>query len=565
MKVKKKKVFFVLGGAAVALVLAIVVFALRFDINSYRSRIETASSGATGLEVRVKGQMGLSFFPFGLSARDVHVAGKGGEIIFIENLKLGAELTPLLMRQLKVTSCELVKPFFTIVKTADGKYNFEGAEKKSTERREGAAFSLITFKLSEGTLGYLDMKTGEKIEVKDFNLAIKGLSAGNSSADIIKNASFTGSFDCREVLQRGLRIDKLKATVRAVSGIYNFEPLAIGALVFFDRKTGEKTEFKEINLAIADLSVVDTSGVIIKDVSFTGNLDCKEIRKKDLRIDNIKSPVKAEKGVISLTSLTMDIFGAKAQGSATADKSEADALYKINVTVSKMDFGKLQESFGTKKVIGGKGDLAASLTVKEKEGRNLLSSLDGTFSLRGDNLVIYTMDLDKVLSSYETSQQFNLIDLGAYFIAGPLSTVALKGYRYGDVYNQTRGGQGAITQFISHWRIRDGVADATDCALATLHNRVALKGRLDLVSERYDNVVVALLDDRGCAKFKQGIRGPFGSPEVGAVSAVGSFAEPIFNLLRKAKRFIQGGRCDVFYSGSVRQPDPDKPEVKSKK
>jgi len=165
-----------------------------------------------------------------------------------------------------------------------------------------------------------------------------------------------------------------------------------------------------------------------------------------------------------------------------------------------------------------------------------------------------SMDLDKVLSSYETSQKFNLVDLGAFFIAGPLSTVALKGYRYGDVYAQTRGGQGAITWFISHWKIKDGVADATDCALATRHNRVALKGKLDLASERYDNVIVALLDDKGCAKFKQGISGPFGSPQIGAVSAVESLAGPISHLYRKARRFILGGKCEVFYSGAVRQP-----------
>jgi AsmA protein len=342
--------------------------------------------------------------------------------------------------------------------------------------------------------------------------------------------------------------------VKAVRGIYNFEPFAIGALVYFDKKTGEKTELKEINLAIKDLSVVDTSGNIIKNIAFTGNMDCKEVRKRYLKIDNVKSPVKVEKGVIYLAPLAMDIFGAKAEGDATADKSEVDAVYKINLKVSKLDFAKLQESFGTKKVIGGKGDLYASLMMKEKGNRNLVNSMDGTFSLRGDNLVMYTMDLDKVLSSYETSQKFNLVDLGAFFIAGPLSTVALKGYRYGDVYNQTRGGRGAITQFISHWKIKDGVADATDCALATHHNRVALKGKLNLVGEQYDNVIVALLDDKGCAKFKQGISGPFSSPEVGAVSAVESLAGPISNLYRKAKRFLQGGKCEVFYNGAVQQP-----------
>ncbi|MEK7789603.1 MAG: AsmA family protein, partial [Planctomycetota bacterium] len=460
MNAKKKKVLFTFGGGAIALVLIAVIFALTFNINSYKPSIEAAASGATGLDVRINGKMRLSFFPFGVSAKDIHVANKGGEILSLDNLKVGVELMPLLKKQLKVTSCELVKPVVTIVKDADGKYNFESTEKKSTGERPGAAFSLNEFKLSNGVLVYLNKKTGEKTEFKDFNLAIKDLSI---AGDVIKNASFTGSFDC------------------------------------------------------------------------------KEVRKGDLKIDNVKSPIKAEKGVIYLMSLTMDIFGAKGEGDATADKSAVDAVYKINLKISKLDFEKLQESFGTKKVIGGKGDLHASLTMKEKGSRKLMSSMDGTFSLRGDNLVLYTMDLDTVLSKYETSQKFNLVDLGAFFIAGPLGTVALKGYRYGDVYHQTWGGQGTITQFISQWKIRDGVADATDCALATRHNRVALKGKLNLVSERYDNVIVALLDDKGCAKFKQSIRGSFGSPEVGAVSAVGSLAEPIFDLYRKAKRFVQGG------------------------
>jgi len=473
MNAKKKKVLFILGAAAAVIVFAAVIFSLFFDINSYRPRIEAAASEAIGLEVRIKGKMGLSFFPFGISATDIHVSNKEGEILSLENLKLGVELIPLLKKQLKVTNCELVKPAVFIVKNADGKYNFESTEKKATKGQPGAAFSLNDLKLSKG------------------------------------------------------------------------------ALVYFDKKTGEKTEFKDLNLAVRDLSV---AGDIIKNSSFTGSFDCREIRKKDLKIGNVKSPIKAEKGVIYLTPLTMDIFGAKAEGDVTADKSAADAVYKINVKIPKLDFEKLQESFGTKKVIGGKGDLHASLTMKEKGSRNLMSGMDGTFSLRGDNLVIYTMDLDKVLSSYETSQKFNLVDVGAFFIAGPLSTVALKGYGYGDVYHQTRGGQGAITQFSAHWKIRDGVADATDCALATRHNRVALKGKLDLVRERYDNVIVALLDDKGCAKFKQGISGPFGNPQVGAVSAVESLAGPIFNLYRKSKRFVQGGKCEVFYNGAVQQP-----------
>ena len=102
------------------------------------------------------------------------------------------------------------------------------------------------------------------------------------------------------------------------------------------------------------------------------------------------------------------------------------------------------------------------------------------------------------------------------------------------------GGGALITQFVSHWKIRAGVADATDCALATHHNRIALKGKLNLVSERYDNVIVALLDDKGCAKFKQVISGPFGGPKVGAVSTVETIAGPTPESFREGKEPASG-------------------------
>jgi AsmA protein len=283
-------------------------------------------------------------------------------------------------------------------------------------------------------------------------------------------------------------------------------------------------------------------------------MECKELWKKELKVDRIKSGIKAEKGIFSLKPLTIDIFGGKGEGDVAADKTEAGAEYKINLNVSKLDFEKLQESFGIKRLTSGRGDLTVSLTVKEKEGRSLIKGMDGTLSLRGNNLITHTVDLDKVLSAYETSQKFDLVDIGAFFIAGPLGTVALRGYRYGNVYYQTLGGRGAITQFVSHWKIKDGEADATDCALATLHNRVALKGKLNLTSERYDNVTVAILDDKGCPRFMQTITGPFDSPRVGVVRAVESLAGPILNLYREAKRFVQAGKCEVFYNGSVKQP-----------
>ncbi len=549
-----RKAALLIGSAAVVLIIiAAIIAVLSFDINSYRSTIETAASKMTGMDVKINGRMGLSFFPFGLSARNIHVTDRAGEILSLERLKLRVELMPLLKRQLKVTACELIKPALTIVNDEEGKDSLERIRKLLKEI-SGTAFTLRELKLSRGALVYLDKKTGEKTELKEVNLVIKDMGVGDASGDAVIAVSFTGTMDCREVLQHNVQMANLKASIKAVKGVYHLQPVAIGSLVYFDKRAGEKTELKEINLALVDMKVADMSGSAIKNLSFTGSMECKELRKKNLRVDSIRSGIKAEKGVLSLNPLTMNIFGAKGEGEVVADKSEVDAVYKINLSVAKLDFERLQESFGVAKLISGKGDLTTSLTVREKGGRSLLKGVNGTLSLRGDNLVTNTIDLDKVLSSYETSQKFNLVDIGAFLIAGPLGSAALKGYRYGDVVYETMGGRGTITHFVSHWKIGNGMAEATDCALATRHNRVAIKGRLNLVRGRYDNVTAALLDDKGCAVFKQTITGPFESPGVGAVSVVQSLVGPILNIYRQAERFVRGGKCEVFYRGAVKQP-----------
>src|SRR5664280_1636790 len=189
MRAERKKGLMIAGGIVLLIVIAAIAAVLLFDINYYKSKIETAASEATGLDVRIKGRMGLSFFPFGISAKDIHVANKGSEILFLESLKLRAELISLLKKQLKVTACELVKPVVTIVKDAEGKYNFESTKKISTIGWPGTASGLTEFKLSKGALVYLDKKTGKKTELKEINMTTRELSMAGTSGGIIKNLS----------------------------------------------------------------------------------------------------------------------------------------------------------------------------------------------------------------------------------------------------------------------------------------------------------------------------------------------------------------------------------------
>jgi AsmA protein len=82
---------------------------------------------------------------------------------------------------------------------------------------------------------------------------------------------------------------------------------------------------------------------------------------------------------------------------------------------------------------------------------------------------------------------------------------------------------------------------------------VALKGGLDFVSGRYDEVTVAVVDAKGCPIVTQKVRGPFLTPVVEKPNVVGTFTGPARTLLRQARSLL-GGKCDVFYAGSVAPP-----------
>ena len=77
--------------------------------------------------------MGLSFFPLGVSARNIHVTSEGAELLSFESLKVGVELMSLMKKRLEVTRCVLVEPAVTIVRSADGKYNFDSLVRKLAE------------------------------------------------------------------------------------------------------------------------------------------------------------------------------------------------------------------------------------------------------------------------------------------------------------------------------------------------------------------------------------------------------------------------------------------------
>jgi hypothetical protein len=182
-------------------------------------------------------------------------------------------------------------------------------------------------------------------------------------------------------------------------------------------------------------------------------------------------------------------------------------------------------------------------------------SLNGDLSLNGENLMLYSIDIDAFIMKYERSRNFNLVDLAAFLLAGPIGPVLTKSYNFARLYEESQGGKGIVRKLVSVWKVKNGIAEARDVALASKKQRIAMTGGLNFINERFVDVTVAVLDKQGCAVYSEKVHGPFRKPQIEKESAFKSIAGSVLNPLGDAWKFLQGQECTVFYSGSVAQPE----------
>jgi AsmA protein len=478
MAIHKKKVLFITAGI-ITLVVFVGILALMINIKVFKPRIEAAASTALGMDVRIKGGIGIALFPgFGLTLKDVNMRNKGLDVVTIETMRIGLKLIPLARSEIKIIRVGLVKPVFSIVGSKNEMRNLEKPGRPSWEKLLGVK----KISISQGSLIYTDETSGEKIEVGDLNLSIRNLFPnGTDSSEPFKNISFTGDIRCKTLK------------------IYNFT------------------------------------------------------------LTNLVMRATDEKGILDINPVNMNIFGGSGNGSIHVDVTGLSPHYSVIYTLNRVRIEELLQQYSLKKIprktIEGLINFSADLTAMGKSVDEVKRSLNGNLSLNGENLMLYNIDIDALVTKYERSQNFNLVDVGAFLLAGPFGPVLTKSYNLTRLYQESQGGKGIIRKLVSDWKVKNGIAEARDVALASKKKRVAMKGGLNLINERFVDVTIAALDKRGCAVYSEKVHGSFHKPQIEKESVFKSITGSVTNPLEDAWKFIQGKKCTVFYSGSVAQPE----------
>jgi AsmA protein len=321
-------------------------------------------------------------------------------------------------------------------------------------------------------------------------------------------------------------------------------------LAYADKQSGKGFEAARCNLdgSRLRLSAGERSD-LLKSLSLVAKLACGQIRTKDSVASDLRLSVDAQGGILRFDPVTMQLFGGHGSGDVRADFTGSVPIYQVRYRLTQFRLEEFFKVLSPKSIGEGSMDFSATLSLRGKTTDAQLPTAAGVVSLRGDNLRLAIGDLDEKLSRYESSQSFNLIDVGAFFFAGPLGLAVTKGYNFARIF-QGAEGTTTIRKLVSEWQVEHGVAQARDVAMATRANRIALQGGLDFVSGQYDELTVSVIDAKGCVRVQQKVHGPFLNPVVEKPSALGTLTGPTRTLLRQARSLL-GGKCAVFYAGSV--------------
>lgn len=327
-----------------------------------------------------------------------------------------------------------------------------------------------------------------------------------------------------------------------------------GTLRFDDEQSGEKIEARDCSLDLRDLQVAASEQEeALRSISFLADLACAEVQSGKLIASGFRAEGKASDGRVMFDPVALQLFGVSGGGNLQVDFTGESPALQLVFALAQFPLQAFLKQVADDSIAEGRLDFSAELTMQGGSAREMVRNLNGQFSMRGEDLVLNGIDLDESIARFEASQSFNLVDVGAVFLAGPIGLVATQGYRFGSLA-MSSGGRSEVRELVSDWRVAQGIAQAQDVALATSGNRLAARGRLNFVEARFDGLTVAVVDAKGCATVEQELRGNFASPEASTPNIFALLTGPARGLIQRGVDLIAERDCEVFYAGVVVSP-----------
>ncbi len=340
----------ILRWALVALVLLVVaVLALPFLLPTsvYKEQIIEQTRLATGRELKIEGDLRLSFWPaLGVQVDKVRFANVAGaaepDMATMDSLVVGAELWPLIGGVLKVTEVRLVNPVINLEIDKQGRGNWlfepvagppaadQPAAAPPSATTSSADFSFRDVTLSGGVLTYRDQREGtsQRVEAIDANVKLPSLD---------QPLEFNG----------GLTWNKEAITV--VSTIANPRALSTGGKSALSSKVGGKvlsaTFEGEMDAAAGAIKgTVDFSTESARRLAAWAGVALPKV--KGFGPMRLKGELESSASKIAFRKATLMLDGMNGSGNLALDTGRAKPYVKGDFTLDRLDLNAYTSSGG---------------------------------------------------------------------------------------------------------------------------------------------------------------------------------------------------------------------------
>lgn len=299
-----------------------------------------------------------------------------------------------------------------------------------------------------------------------------------------------------------------------------------------------------------------TSRVFFKQFAEGGraSFSIDSIEKEAQEFKNIKVLLEAKDKGIALSTLSLNALDSEVIGKGYLSLQKQIPQWQLQIDSEGLNLQPVSKLLNFNNKLTGIVSIHNQLSGTVQNSDFKVAS--GTVKVRGNNLEVSGLDLDKVLDDFQSTQRVGLMDVGATALLGPAGMLVTKGNDYRNLTaSLDNQGSSKVKQLSSDISFVNDIATMNDTAFATEKHRVALKGKIDIENQLFKGFQVATVDQYGCPIYKEEVMGSLDSPTVKKVNILTSgIINPISSVVTKVTKTISK-QCEVpFYTGVVKHP-----------
>ena len=490
-----KKILITLLIIMTTIIVVLGVLIATFDLNKYKPQIEKKVYEATGKELKINGDIGLSLTPFGISIKDIVVKNPKGfsssDLLKLQKVAVSLQVMPLLSKQVKVNYVKLQDMNLLVEKSKKGLMNI-AINKKAAKKEE------------------TKNKPKEKESAK--------LPMVNVGKVLLSNINVT----------------------------------------YIDHQTKSKAKVDNLNLTVNDIALNGDKD-ILKALSLKGFLKIADVKYDKYLLKDISADFTFKDKIATISPLKLTIYNSQVLGKLVYNMNGKKPKIYIEDHIAKLDLKEVSKQFIKNKKISLDGYVKTDikLSMVGQTPKDIKRSLTGTLYVLGNNFGIKGVDLNKVFKSLDDAKSINKKDIAGFLVAGPLGVALSKGISGGNMLSGLDGGTTAVKKLVINAPIKRGIATLKDVAMKVGGTRVAVKGKIDLARERFIKVQAGVIGSNGCAKIAEDISGTFSKPKYSTKAltsgVVANTVSSLFGQFTKSSgSSTKKPKCKVFYKGSVK-------------